>query len=144
MPDDFRIVWNGDRVMSEVEKVNLEALWLVGKDTIRQARDDVPRDTGTLRRSGHVSVGGLPNGATIYEQAASGEDMSREDGEAVEALGSDPAVYVSYSTPYAIKQHEDMSLSHIYGGGKWLERAVPRAWARLGTMVRRARRRLAR
>ena len=133
MPDEIR--WHGDKVLSELREVTGEALWLVGQDCLRQAQDNIPLDTGALRRSGHVSVGALPDPGGVYAAAVAGTSM----GEEREGSGD---VFVSYSTPYAIVQHEGLHIRHLHGGAKWLERALPLAWARLDTMIRRAKRKM--
>lgn len=133
MPDEIR--WHGDKVLSELREVTGEALWLVGQDCLRQAQDNIPLDTGALRRSGHVSAGALPDPGGVYAAAVA----ETSAGEEREGSGD---VFVSYSTPYAIVQHEGLHIRHLHGGAKWLERALPLAWARLDTMIRRAKRKM--
>lgn len=65
---------------------------------LQEANTEVPIEEGTLQRSGVASVD---------EQALRGA--------------------VSYDTPYAVRQHEDMTLSHDSGRkAKYLERAFNR------------------
>lgn len=80
-------------------------------------RDHVPVDLGTLRSTGHV------------------ERVRR-----VGKILSVRLVYGGPSAPYALKQHEDMTLSHTVGGPKYLERplvnAAPGMPARLAARMR--------
>lgn len=65
---------------------------------LTEANKHVPHDDGSLERSGRADVN---------------------------AEGTRAAV--SYDTPYAVKQHEDMSLKHPgKGQGKWLENTMSR------------------
>lgn len=59
---------------------------------LTESINETPIKSGTLRRSGTVT------------------DVPSEE-----------SVYVSYNTPYAIKQHEDLSLHHNDGKAKYLE-----------------------
>ena len=44
---------------------------------------------------------------------------------------------VSYNTPYAVRQHEDMTLRHPRGGqAKYLERVLPKNVQSLGSKIK--------
>lgn len=134
MPDvNIRWTWSGRQALSLLEKIELEALWYVGQEVLRVGMNDVPMETGTLRRSGCVSVGGLPDGDDVYDSALNGvPTFSQTD---VTPEGTEKAVYVSYNTPYAIRQHEDLTYHHAHGRAKWMETALPIAWAKLERYV---------
>lgn len=71
---------------------------LVVEFLLTEANKQVPHDEGTLERSGDTGV--AVDGSTVR--------------------GS-----VSYDTPYAVRQHEDMGLHHHgKGRSKWLENAM--------------------
>lgn len=73
----------------------LKGLRLGGEHVLKLSRDIVPIEEGTLERSGMVS----------------------DDGKGT--------VAVSYDTPYAVRQHEDLDLHHDPGrSAKYLEKAV--------------------
>jgi|LAHU01.1.fsa_nt_gb hypothetical protein len=152
------LIWHKD--IEEVpEKIVMEALWLVGQDTIKEAMNNIPLDTGTLRRSGTVTVGALPDAKAVYAFAPFMSTKTAYEGM---VLGPLKVVYVSYNTPYARRLHEDMSWKPrawkygrrkgktiripkpAVGGPKWIERALPRAWSRLPQMIARARRKFER
>lgn len=80
-------------------------------------RDFVPVDTGNLQETGDV------------------EKVRREGKTLVVRL-----VYGGPSAPYALKQHEDMTLAHTVGGPKYLERplvdAAPGMPARLAARMK--------
>lgn len=85
--------WRGEEAKRLAREMALKALYGGAEVILSEAIDETPIDTGTLRRSGTVTD--APN---------------------------ESAVYVSFSTPYAIKQHEDLTLNHPRGGkAKYLE-----------------------
>ncbi len=137
------------------EKIVMEALWLVGQDTVAEAQNLIPLDTGTLRRSGTVTVGSLPDPGKIYPQAKTKNMRKVYQGQ---VLSPAKIVYISYNTPYANRLHEDMNWKPrgwktgrrkgktirlkkpAVGGPKWIEKSIPRSWQRLPQMITRARR----
>ena len=55
---------------------------------------------------------------------------------------SKKTVYVSYTAPYAIIQHERLDFRHAVGGPKWLEKALPVVWGRFQSFIARAKRKI--
>lgn len=157
-----KLDWHGDKVMDKLQQVTLEMLWLAGQDTITQAINGIPLDTGTLRRSGTVTVDKLPDPEGVYNSAQNGRGNRGETAkDAGDAPGSSnpsgPVVYVSYNTPYAKRLHESLSWSPrdwkrtatgrivdkpAVGGAKWLERALPKVKKRWRTYAERARKKV--
>jgi hypothetical protein len=85
--------WRGDLAMKVACEAALQALHDGAEHILTEAIDETPIDTGTLRRSG-----------------------------AVMDAPTEGVVYVSFNTPYAVKQHEDLTLNHPRGGkAKYLE-----------------------
>ena len=85
------------------EGVNLACEHLLGV-----ARGDVPRDEGTLMRSGAVTVDGLRG-------------------------------VVSFDTPYAVIQHEELSYNHPRGGrAKYLEANMASEQATMRALIQQA------
>ena len=77
-----------------------------GEHVLKLSRDRVPIEEGTLERSGQVT----------------------DDGTAT--------VAVSYDTPYAVRQHEDLSARHAAGRqAKYLETAVAEGTKDVGALV---------
>ena len=114
-----RSKWRIKEAVKIAEEAGLKALRTGAEAILTEAIDEAPVDTGTLRRSGTVTVGGLPDGAQVYEAAESGSDMK-------DAFpgpeGKEKAVYISFSTPYARRQHEELGYNHPRGGkAKYLE-----------------------
>ncbi|MFB7461714.1 hypothetical protein [Streptomyces sp. NPDC056188] len=110
----MRVTWNGDRVAASVRSAGVAGLRAAGEHVLTESRKLVPIEEGTLERSGAVGV----DSASL-------------------------AVTVSYDTPYAIKQHENMHYRHDRGrSAKYLERPVnqerERVAAILAAHVRRA------
>jgi hypothetical protein len=111
--------WRIKEAVKIAEEAALKALRTGAEAILTEAIDEAPIDTGTLRRSGTVTVGGLPDGAQVYEAAESGSDMK-------DAFpgpeGKEKAVYISFNTPYARRQHEELGYNHPLGGkAKYLE-----------------------
>ncbi|RJX18507.1 MAG: HK97 gp10 family phage protein [Ammonifex sp.] len=99
--------WRGDLAKKIAREAAMQALHDGAEAILTEAIDEAPIDTGTLRRSGAVT------------------DAPTEG-----------AVYVSFSTPYAVKQHEDLTLNHPRGGkAKYLEDPFKRNAAKVEKLV---------
>ena len=114
-----RSKWRTKEAVKIAEKAGLKALRTGGESILTEAIDETPVDTGTLRRSGTVTVGKRPDGVQVYAAAEAGTDMAKAfPGEE----GKEKSVYISFSTPYARVQHEELGFSHPVGGkAKYLE-----------------------
>ncbi len=111
--------WRIKEAVKIAEEAALKALRTGAESILTEAIDETPVESGTLRRSGTVTVGGLPDGAQVYEAAESGSDM-RDAFPGAE--GKEKAVYISFNTPYARRMHEDLGYTPKRGGGpKYLE-----------------------
>lgn len=110
--------WYGDKVMKLVREAALQGLYEGAEHILTKAIDLTPLDTGTLRRSGTVTVGGLPDADAAHEQAKRSQVQPNPD-----LRGSSQEVYVSFNTPYAIDQHENLHYRHKDGQAKYLETA---------------------
>jgi len=111
--------WRIKEAVKIAEEAGLKALRTGAEAILTEAIDETPIDTGTLRRSGTVTVGALPDGAQVYEAAESGRDMKDAFPDPV---GKEKAVYISFNTPYARRQHEEVGYNHPRGGkAKYLE-----------------------
>lgn len=87
---------NLDRLVADIEDGAAEGLYLAAEHVLGVSNDHVPTEEGTLERSGRATVD----------------------------KGSLTAA-VSYSTPYAVVQHEDLTLRHDPGRtAKFLENAL--------------------
>lgn len=75
--------WNSRKARNLIRKVAMKALHQGAEAILTESLKEVPHATGTLARSAAVT------------------DASRED-----------AVYISYNTPYAVRQHENLTLRH--------------------------------
>jgi hypothetical protein len=111
--------WRTKEAVRIAEQTGLIALRAGAEAILTEAIDEAPVDTGTLRRSGTVTVGNLPDGAQVYAAAEGGVSMAKAfPGE----IGKEQAVYISFNTPYARRQHEELGYSHPVGGkAKFLE-----------------------
>jgi len=111
--------WRIKEAVKIAEEAGLKALRTGAEAILTEAIDEAPIDTGTLRRSGTVTVGKLPDSARIYEAAESGNEMKDAF---TEKIGKEKAVYISFNTPYARRMHEDLGYTPKRGGGpKYLE-----------------------
>ncbi|MGW3711348.1 minor capsid protein [Streptomyces albogriseolus] len=89
-----RVRWNGQALDRAAQQGALRGARLAAEHLLAESRDRVPIEEGTLERSGTVTV----DEANL-------------------------AAAVSYDTPYAVRQHEDMTLRHDAGRtAKYLER----------------------
>jgi Minor capsid protein len=89
----FRIEWDGERVKTVLKHATVDGLELAAEHLLQVATGLVPLQEGTLSRSGEVSI-------------------DKPEAEAA----------VSYDTPYAVVQHEDMTFNHDDGRqAKYLE-----------------------
>ncbi len=115
------IKWDGEKVSKVVQEATIKALRTAGEAVLTDAIDNTPVLSGTLRRSGTVSVGSLPNPQTTYEAA---KTVSQKNANPTPENAT-PEVYVSFNTPYARRQHEMLNFNHPLGGGpKYLENAL--------------------
>jgi hypothetical protein len=111
--------WRIKEAVKIAEEAGLKALRTGAEAILTEAIDEAPIDTGTLRRSGTVTVGKLPDSARIYEAAESGNEMKDAFPDPV---GKEKTVYISFNTPYARRQHEELDYEHPRGGkAKYLE-----------------------
>jgi hypothetical protein len=114
-----RSKWRIKEAVKIAEEAALKALRTGAEAILTEAINETPIETGTLRRSGTVTVGALPDGAQVYEAAESGSDMKDAF---PGAEGKEKAVYISFNTPYARRQHEELGYNHPLGGkAKYLE-----------------------
>lgn len=87
--------WFGDDVARAIKKAAGDGLFEGAEMLLEDANRSVPHEEGTLMRSGTAAV----------------------DRDALEAA-------VSFNTPYAVRQHEELDYRHAPGRrAKWLELA---------------------
>ena len=111
--------WRIKEAVKIAEKAGLKALWTGAGAILTEAIDETPFESGTLRRSGTVTIGGLPDGAQVYAAAEAGNEMKDAF---TGPVGQEKAVYISFNTPYARRQHEELDYNHPRGGkAKYLE-----------------------
>jgi hypothetical protein len=111
--------WRIKEAVKIAEEAGLKALRTGAEAILTEAIDEAPVDTGTLRRSGTVTVGKLPDGERVFEAAEAGNEMKDAF---LEKIGKEKAVYISFNTPYARRMHEDLGYTPKRGGGpKYLE-----------------------
>lgn len=90
------IEWNGPEIEALLHGATAEGLTLAAEHLLQVSRTQVPLEEGTLERSGVASV---------------------DEGDLVAA--------VSYSTEYAVRQHEELTWRHDAGrSSKYLERPM--------------------
>ena len=110
--------WRTKLVSKKAQMAALEALRVGAEAILTEAINEAPVETGTLRRSGTVTVGYVPDSEAVYAAASS---RSMRDAFRNEE-GKEQAVYISFNTPYARRQHEEIGYNHPLGGkAKYLE-----------------------
>lgn len=89
----YSMTWNGDEVTDAIREAAIEGLGFAAEHLLQVSRERVPLEETILERSGTPSV----------------------DPEKLQAC-------VSYDTPYAVRQHEEMDWRHDDGrSAKYLE-----------------------
>src|SRR5689334_13356302 len=89
----FELTWDGDDVLAALKGASMQGLELAADHLLQVSSGLAPHEEGDLERSGEVSKD--PGSQTVA---------------------------VSYDRPYAVKQHEDMTLRHDDGRkAKYLE-----------------------
>ncbi|TDC42091.1 minor capsid protein [Micromonospora sp. KC213] len=92
----FRLEWDGDEVEALLQAASFEGAELAAEHLLGESNLLVPHEEGDLERSGEVT-----------SDESTGE------------------VVVSYDRPYAVKQHEDLTLRHDEGReAKYLEKPM--------------------
>ncbi|RAJ61699.1 hypothetical protein K378_04059 [Streptomyces sp. Amel2xB2] len=93
MTQRTRLTWNGEQALRGTEDGAARGLRAVAEHVLARSRARVPIEEGTLERSGVATV---------------------DEGELTAA--------VSYDTPYAVRQHEELDYRHDAGRtAKYLE-----------------------
>jgi hypothetical protein len=108
------LTWNGDEVLAVLDEALMRGLQVGGEHILTESRKVAPLDEGTLERSGTVT----PDPDKLQ-------------------------VIISYDTPYAVRQHEELDWRHAPGRtAKYLERPLteegPTALQLLAAEMRRA------
>lgn len=83
MANNIQFTWNGGRLTPQIRQAAQRGLYEGAELILAKSKDIVPHASGDLQRSGHVSP---PMPADI--------------------------IHITYDTPYARKQHEDLNLRH--------------------------------
>jgi hypothetical protein len=92
----YTIEWHGAQVANEIKRAEARGLALWAEAVLTESNAHVPIDEATLERSGVAQV----------------------DGDESEGA-------VSYDTPYAVRQHEELDYRHAPGRtAKYLENAL--------------------
>lgn len=129
MAGSKKFKWRGKEAVKIAKQAAIGALRDGGEAILTEAIDEAPVLSGTLRRSGTVTTGALPNFEQVYGAAESGtEHKNAFPG----PVGNEGAVYVSFNTPYARRQHEELGYNHPLGGkAKYLEDPFNRNWKKI-------------
>lgn len=103
--------WDGDRAAKAIKEATAKGSLITAEAILTEAGENVPRQTGTLARSGTISINQDINAQEAYSQAKTGA-VKR----ATNANESTSKIFISYNTPYAHRQHEDLNMSHDGNG----------------------------
>lgn len=102
-----RLNWNGAAALRGTRAGAVRGLRLAAEHVLERSRQRVPIEEGTLERSGVASV----------------DETTLTAG-------------VSYDTPYAIRQHEELNYRHDSGrSAKYLERTVTEESATVAEII---------
>jgi hypothetical protein len=153
-----KVVWEGHKVVKAARGAILDALLDVAEDAVTHAQNRAPLETGVLRNSGRVTIGAPPDPGSVYEEEDSGggKVTVKPPEKPTPSDGDELVVYASFSTPYALKLHEDLKWKPRawretaagkivprtpVGGPKYLENSVPKAWGKFNKRLADAMRR---
>lgn len=115
-----RLTWRAAAVQARINAATRKALTEAAEELLRKANETVPFETGALAGSGSVDP------------------------------PQDTLVTIRYTAPYAVKQHDDLTLRHPNprspkssprGRARWLELTAQEQAARLGQWIATAIRR---
>lgn len=107
MAQNFRLRFNGDRAARQMREGAARGLLLAAEHVLQQSQELVPLDESPLMQSGTASV----------------------DEPSLTAV-------VSYDTPYAVRQHEELSYRHAPGRtAKYLERPLNASRAEVAAII---------
>lgn len=114
--------WKGEAVAKAIKEATAKGSYVTAEEILTEATSNCPKQSGTLRRSGTISIDKDINAQEAYSQAKTGAVKRAEKAKAVAVTDK---IFVSFNTPYAHRQHEDLSMSHdgngnyyTYGGKK--------------------------
>lgn len=107
MAQSFRLTWNGPAVERQLRQAAARGVFLAAEHVLSESQQVVPLDESPLMHSGTASV----DEATLTGM-------------------------VSYDTPYAVRQHEELTYRHAPGRtAKYLERPLNDARAEVAAIV---------
>lgn len=107
MAANFRLTFHGPRVEREMRAAAGRGLLLAAEFVLAQSTEVVPLDEGALQDSGEASV----DASTL-------------------------TAAVSYNTPYAVRQHEELDYRHAPGRtAKYLENPLNAARQEVGQII---------
>ena len=121
----YRLEWRGEIISQEMQGAALEGMIQGANLILQNAVQDTPVDTGALRYSGRVILNGMQvaRGKKNKYKNVGIKTTEREINYAKKAKNG-AKLFVSFDTPYAIKQHEELGYNHPKGGkAKYLEDA---------------------
>ncbi|MGH3862509.1 hypothetical protein [Actinokineospora sp.] len=102
-----RLDWDGIAVTADMREAAVQGLQLGAEHLLGESRKEVPLEEATLERSGAASV----DASTL-------------------------TAAVSYDTPYAVRQHEELGYRHDEGRkAKYLEDPAAREAGTIGEIV---------
>ena len=101
-----KVVWKGNEAIAESHDILLDALLEIADRVLYSAKQNAPRDTGALHRSGCVTIGLPPNPNEVYSKAEKGSGRKSVLETPTGSPDDDLVVYVTFNTPYATRLHE--------------------------------------
>ena len=104
--------WRGDFIFDKITEAVAQGAMTTAEDILADAVRNAPKMTATLRNSGTISYKILDSKA-IYQQAKKGTKQAIPNVDK-----NKHRIYISFNTPYARRQHEDLTFDHT-GEGKY-------------------------
>jgi hypothetical protein len=113
--------WYGAKAKDAERKGAARGLMLGAEHVLEEANRIVPIEEGTLARSGVASVEGGSSRVEVGGPDGGPFSLVRKGG----TTGDVPKAAVTYDTPYAVRQHEELDYHHDAGRqAKYLETPI--------------------
>lgn len=120
----LKLEWKGDEAVSALVTGAYEAALDTAVETMIDAQDRAPKHTGTLARTGAVTVNYVPPARSVFEAAGGGKRFTGTNHLRILLPKTRPKtrnirIYLTFSAPYALQAHENMN--NRTGSPKFLE-----------------------
>lgn len=127
----------GREIAGDAADAVAAAIYKIGEDVLGGAQRGAPKDEGTLRASGSLDL--IVCGARYAGAGSIGAARSAARAAAMRGSMVTIDAEISFNTPYAARQHEELGWQHPNGGhAKYLELELARVAPRVAPILEAA------